>query len=164
MISIFSYFFFKNPDNKQYRILLIPISILILLSIGHFYQPIFQSGLPILSGERVFSRFLILPLLFLITISVRQYQININKYFDKSIFMFFFWVLNLIIANDLTQHAANWGIIQMIEIIPSEFMQLNYSIQNRSDPVYVAFIFAGVSLSIITFIFLFIKTGKTFRK
>jgi hypothetical protein len=164
MILIFSYGFFQYSGNKQYRILLIPISILIVLCIGHFYQPIFQSGLPILSGERVFTRFLILPLLLVITISVKQYQIKINEYLNRPIFMFFFWILNLIIANDLTQHAANWEIIQIIKIIPPEFMQLNYSIQNRSDPVYFAFIIAGVSISIITFIFLFMKTGKIFKK
>ncbi len=131
-----------------------------LLSIGHFYQPIFQSGLPILSGERVFTRFLILPLLFLIIISVKQLQIIIDKHFDKSMFVFFAWILNLIIANDLTQHSANWEIIQMIEIIPSEFMQLNYSIQNRSDLIYVSFILAGIFLTIITFVFLFLKKSR----
>ena len=160
MILFFSYGFFQYSGNKQYRILLIPISILIVLSIGHFYQPIFQSGLPILSGERVFTRFLILPLLIGITISVKQYQIKINEYLKKSIFMFLFWTLNLIIANDLTQHAANWEIIQIIDIIPKEVIQLNASIQNRSDPVYVAFIIAGISISAITFIFLFILKRK----
>jgi hypothetical protein len=160
MILFFSYGFFQYSGNKQYRILLIPISILTVLSIGHFYQPIFQSGLPILSGERVFTRFLILPLLIGITISVKQYQIKINEYLKKSIFMFLFWTLNLIIANDLTQHAANWEIIQIIDIIPKEVIQLNASIQNRSDPVYVAFIIAGISISAITFIFLFILKRK----
>ncbi len=160
MIIIFGYRFFQNPDNKQYRILLIPISIMTLLSIGHFYQPIFQSGLPILSGERVFTRFFILPMLFLITISVKQFQININKYFDKSMFMFFTWSLNLIIANDLTQHTANWSIGQIIEIIPPEFLIHNYSIQNRIDPIYVSYILAGIFLTIITFVFLLLKKSQ----
>jgi hypothetical protein len=158
LILIFSYNFYQNPENKHYRILLIPICVLTLLSIGHFFQPVFQSGLPILSGERVFTRFFILPLLLLITISINQYQISLTKNLNKPFFLFYVWILNLIIANDLTQHAANWEIKQIIEIIPTEFMQLNYSIQNREDPIYVTSILAGVGISIITFIFLFLKT------
>jgi len=163
MILIFSFCFFQYQDNKQYRILLIPISILTLLSIGHFYRPVFQSGLPILSGERVFTRYFILPLLLLITISINQYQISLTKNLDKPFLLFFVWILNLIIANDLTQNAANWEIKQIIEIIPAEFMQFNYSIQNRSDPIYIAFILTGVGISIISFIFLFFKTKKGYR-
>ncbi len=161
MILFFCYIFFRSPEEKQYINLLYPVSFLIFFSIGHFYQPLFITGLPILSGERVFTRFFILPLLILITISIYQYQISINKLFEKPIFIFFAWLLNLIIANDLTQHAANWEIQRIIEIIPTEFIQINYTIQNRDDPIYVAFILGGVCITIITCIILFIKARKS---
>jgi len=52
-------------------------------------------------------------------------------------FMFSSWVLNLIIANNLTQPPAIWEIVRMIEIISHEFLQSNY--QFRTEAIQYMF-------------------------
>ena len=66
LISIFSGFFFIKNKVIEYRNLIIPLTVLMVLSIGNLYKPIFDTGIPLILGERISSRFFILPLLIII--------------------------------------------------------------------------------------------------
>lgn len=162
-IMLLNFSFFRMSKNNQYTVLLIPIMTFTLISIGHFYRPFLDSGLPLFSGERVFTRFLILPLLILILISIIQYQQFISNKAGNPLWMFFYWFVNFFIANDLTQNAANWGLDQIIMIIPTESILLNYIIQNRIDPIYHFSLITGLFITLITIIFMCFKIKNLIR-
>ena len=134
------------------------------MSIGFFYKPVFESGIPILSGERVFTRFLALPILVLLIGSIIQYQAILENNLGKPIHLFYFWLINLIVANDLTQHASLWSLDKIIELFPAEIPLTGYSIQNHVDPVYIAMIWIGILLSVISFFTLIFIVKKSQTK
>jgi hypothetical protein len=65
---------FKGPEAGRFRALDGPLALLALLSLDDLYAPINRLGIPLLGGERVSSRLLIVPLAFLLVIAAVRTQ------------------------------------------------------------------------------------------
>jgi hypothetical protein len=57
---------FKGPEARRFAVLDAPLAILALLSLDDLYALVNRLGIPLLSGERVSSRLLIVPIVFLL--------------------------------------------------------------------------------------------------
>ena len=57
---------FKGPEARRFAALDGPLAVMALLSLDDLYAPINRLGIPLLSGERVSSRLLIVPVVFLL--------------------------------------------------------------------------------------------------
>jgi hypothetical protein len=152
LIVIFSGMSFLPNCKNSIRNLMLPIIAMIVLSIGNFYMPIFDTGIPLISGERISSRFFIIPLLFLLFISAINMQKLIND--NKNKYSFALLILIILLANDLTQHMANWEVITMIRDFPSEISSGNLIIGTMHDPLYLGLFLSGSLITVLVLIFL----------
>lgn len=149
-------FFRKEKDHDIFKVL-IPSIIMLVISIGNFYKVFFDSGIPILSGERVSARFFIMTLITLIFVSCYQFQEFINSKNNNYLKTGFF-IISMLVINDITQHMSLWGIEKIIESFPSGiFYPLTLAVGNNS--VYTSLMITGVVVSIITFIFIITRVA-----
>jgi hypothetical protein len=65
---------FKGPEARRFAILDGPLGIVALLALDDLYAPINRLGLPLLAGERVSSRLLIVPIVFLLPAAALRMQ------------------------------------------------------------------------------------------
>ena len=65
---------FRGPDGRRFTVLEGPLAVLAVLSFDDLYAVINRLGLPLLSGERVSSRLLIVPLVFLMVMAAARMQ------------------------------------------------------------------------------------------
>jgi hypothetical protein len=65
---------FKDPEARRFAALDGPLALMVLLSLDDLYAPINRLGIPLLSGERVSSRLLIVPIVFLFIIAAVRMQ------------------------------------------------------------------------------------------
>jgi hypothetical protein len=65
---------FKGPEARRFVVLEVPLVILALLSLDDLYAAINRIGIPLLSGERVSSRLLIVPIVFLMPAAALRMQ------------------------------------------------------------------------------------------
>jgi hypothetical protein len=166
LFLVFGILFMYHHRSDAYFRLVLPCVALIVLSIGNFYKPFFESGIPLLSGERLSSRFLILPVVVLLFLAALQIQ----KQFDQTSSPTFQFggtvVLILLLANDLTQHLGHWEIKALINYAPPELLGKFPVLGHVKDPIYSGLLIVGVVISLSSAAFLFIKIlqdGKASR-
>ena len=133
--------------------LVFPCLVMVTISIGRLYKPIFMLPFPLVNGERVASRFLIIPMLFLIFAASVYAQRTIDYYKPTSLLKGGLISLFLIVLNDLQQHLELWSPSQLEKyILPVAQNPADYYLNFRSDPMYVGIIIAGTIISILTLI------------
>lgn len=116
--------------------------VLAVLSVGRLYRVFFALGIPFLTGERVSSRFLLLPLLFLAALAARalQHGLDENRWTPGARLVG--WGGLLILFNDLMQHRELWKLDQLEKIFPHETFT-PFHLANHADPLYAAALIAG---------------------
>lgn len=141
----------KTTISPTFNKLLAPSLIFLVLSIGRLYKPIFMLQIPILNGERVGSRFLILPVLFLLFAAAMYGQRLIDEKRFGTAHKVAFVCLFFILFNDLQQHMELWSVAQLERIIaPDAINPSNYLLNNRPDPVYLTLLIASGVVSLLT--------------
>lgn len=155
-IIYFSIKYLHNHWHKDIKQIVFPILVLFFLSIGNMYKPFFDSGVPFLSGERVSSRFFIMVFLNLLLFSVVQYQEILNKV-NSNYLKWGLMVGTLLLANDLTQNIAYWGIGEIIDIFPPGLKSVQYSIVTGNNMSYELLLGFGLVITLLTIMFLITK-------
>jgi hypothetical protein len=131
--------------------LLIPVALMGWLSIRDNYNILRQIPIPMLSGERVTTRFLILALVFLLFLAVLEYQWLLNRALKIWPLQILLLGLSGYLAFDLWQHAMMWRITEMVNVFP--ILQLDPSkkvISNHPDPTYHLLLMIGLLVSVFS--------------
>jgi hypothetical protein len=115
--------------------LAVPMLTMFVLSIGPVYWPLAQ--FPILSAERVSSRFILLPFLFLILFVVISYQRWLQECIQKSWKSLLLFLPLSLIAADLLQHSRAWRIPATSQAFSQNSLNLSIEISKHSDPMYL---------------------------
>jgi len=152
-VIFFSINYFQKHWNEDIHRILFPVFSLLFLSIGNIYKPLFDSGLPFFSGERVSSRFLIMVILPLFIISVMRYQEILNKANSKYI-KFGLVVGTFLLANDLIQHTNYWNVGEVINVFPPGLKAVQYSIVAGKNVIYESLLIIGLIITLLSTIFL----------
>ena len=63
----------------------------------------------------------------------------------------------ILIANDLTQHLANWSVGSIIRDLPAEISPEFITLGISTDPLYISLVFIGIALTIASSAFLIAK-------
>jgi len=158
-IFIFGWLAFRDKSFVRIHAFLWPSLLLVLFSLGSFYLPLFNSGLPIVSAERVVSRFLILPLVILIFLAVVQFQTFLGV-IRNSQFRSLLWIMILIQISDLTQHLSWWEPIQIAQIVAPEQVTVSLTVLNHRDVPYFYLLMIGGAISISALLYLFLSPKK----
>jgi hypothetical protein len=143
-------------DNKNYKLVVFPSLFFLILSVGNFYKVFFDTGIPLLSGERMSTRFFIMAVLYLSFLGAFHFQKNLH-YFSTPIKKVGLMVSFLFIANDVTQHLANWGVEVVAQIFPTENVSKIVSFGYDYNKMYEVLIIFGGIITLLSSLFLLIK-------
>ncbi len=139
---------------EKYRPLYLPIMVMFFFSIGSTYLPLFSSHIPFLDSQRAPTRFVIVPLVFLITFAGIQIQSHFTEWgqkdWEKKILVLFGGGL---MAYDLIIHSRTWSLVNFGDSKRSTEI-IEVAIGNYSDPAYVTTLAIGFACTIITLIVL----------
>lgn len=154
-------FWLRNiAKGRQYPELFLPTAALFVLSMGRLYRAVTLLPVPLLNGERVSARFLSLVLVVLLLIAA----INLDRWLkaqkENS------WVgwaaagLLLVMTSDLWQNLKLWRVNIAFEWFPKTPVDLTIKVvSNHGDPMYHIFLVIGLSVSLLTFVFLLLAPG-----
>jgi hypothetical protein len=140
----------KISQLGLYQAILPPVLVLAILSIGRLYKFVFLLHIPMLDGERVGSRFLVLPFLFALVISTLVAQRLLDRYPIRLPAQIFLLGAFLVLFNDLQQHLESWG-INRLEVI-SDVLHVDpavWVVANHADPIYQMMLIAGAVASLV---------------
>jgi hypothetical protein len=152
---------YKIINNYKY-----PLIIILFFSLGFLYQPLFTAGIPVLSTQRVVSRMLVIPFLFLVIASVvnfNQTYPNLDR-FKKLVF----WLFALQLFSELLQHFLSWRISEVERLLNyiTNPVDVVPQIITKVDPWYEWIVLISAIISSAVFfvvLFLLIK-DKLFQK
>ncbi len=152
---IFYFGIIKNwAKDLRHRPLYLSALAMAFFSVGSIYLPLFNSGIPFLDSQRAPTRFLIVPLVFLITIAGIQFQSLLNEWdrknWEKGITVLFGEVL---MAYDLFVNSRIWSLpnysssARVTDII-------EVAVANYPDPAYTTTLVVGFTCTLVTLGFL----------
>ena len=123
-------------------------------SVGSIYLPLFSSGIPFLDSQRAPTRFLIVPLVFLITFAGIQFQSSLNEWSWES------WQNGVaflfgggLMAYDLFYNSRIWS-LDNYSISARATDVIEVAVANYPDPSYTATLFVGFTCTLVTLGFL----------
>ncbi len=139
-------------NQKSYRVLFFPMLVMLLFSLQDMYKPLFNSPLPFLDSERVPARFIIVPLVFLITLASIEFNSFVdrwkNEQWQEKILALFGTVF---VGYELFQHSRIWRpefITTQVSERFTDIIQVN--VVNISDPPYIFSIIFGLAIMIVS--------------
>lgn len=126
-----------------------PMLVLFVFSMGRIYKPIFMLQIPLLTAERVTTRFWTLPLVFLFFLGA----IGLQKFFNTrrvTVLPALVYVAALMVLTaDLQRHLDLWNIAFMKLTLPRELGDYTLHILNNpADQAYLSAILIGSLLSL----------------
>lgn len=144
--------------EERYRPLYLPMLVLAFFSIGSIYLPLFHSHIPFLDSQRAPTRFLIIPLVFLITLAGIQFQSLINGWDQKD------WEKKVIVligialmGYDLFHNSRVWS-LENYDVSNRATDIIKVSVGNYPDPQYIATLIVGFTCTLITLLALIFFT------
>jgi hypothetical protein len=136
--------------DERHRPLYLPILTMFFFSVGSIYLPLFSSHIPFLDSQRAPTRFLIVPLVFLITLAGIQFQSLLNEWdqkgWEKKVIVLFGEAL---MAYDLLSDSRIWS-LQNYSISNRATDIIEVAVGNYSDPAYMTTLTIGFTCTIIT--------------
>jgi hypothetical protein len=151
----------KPADREgSYGSLLAPVFVMTVLSLGKIFQPVTLLPIPLLSAERVSSRFVILPVVMVLTLAGIQFDRFLRTRrlsFGSQLAVL---LAVAILAHDLLQHARLWRVENMALLFQRMPVDIRAQVLSRSDPPYVAALLIGLSAAVLAFLFLGIKANQ----
>jgi hypothetical protein len=145
------YPWFRRELGPAYRVLGMPIFAMAFLSIGRIFRVINALGIPLLSSQRVSTRFVVFALLFLIALAGRNLQAHLPRLTQAR------WGKALCLAlfglgfHDLWQHIKLWRVDRMPDLFRNLQVDLSGEfVANHPDPAYAAALGIGWSIGLLT--------------
>ena len=141
-----------RDDHPGFQSLALPILGLVVLSIGQIYKIIHLLPIPLLGGERVSSRFISLPFVFILIFAVIHFQDWLNRqHRSKSLIYVCISTGFIITLNDLWQNYRVWRVVVAAANFKAQkFDQGVWTVANHPDPVYLGLVLAGAALSLVS--------------
>lgn len=151
--------------HPEYHHLALPVLGLVVLSIGQIYRIIHLVPIPLLGGERVSSRFISLPFVFILIFAVIYFQDWLNQPHRSRSLLYVCVSTGIIIGiNDLWQNYRIWRVVSAAANFKEQkFDQAVWTVANHPDPVYLGLVLAGVALSLVSLGVLLFFTWRSRR-
>ena len=158
--------FRSGPQHDRAGLLLLPAMAISLLSLNHVFKYVHLLPIPLLAGERVASRMIVLPFMVLLTLAVMELQ----RWLDKSphtrlvqVGIIFFL---LAASHDLWQNFRLWMVLSASGGFDYlHFSGLGYSVVNRyDDRAYLLSLVVGLVISLLSLACLAVLTYRERRQ
>jgi hypothetical protein len=158
-----------NKGSFLYKELAVPVFGMLILSLDSVYRIVRLIPIPLLAGERVASRIISLPFVFVLILAVIELQRWLDQA-NRSTSGLRIGALGLMIiaCHDLWENFYTWSVLYVATTSEHiEFAESRWLVKNHSDPLYLHAIEAGclVSfLSIVLVLFLALRHPKQSSK
>ena len=129
-----------------------------LLSIGRIYKLINLLGIPLISSQRVSTRFIIFPVLFLLAFAGLGLQNHLDRLGDSRAVRGLAMALLGVGAHDLWQHIKLWRVERMFDLFSNLPVDLTGElVANHPDPPYflalgIGWAVAGLTLLVLVYL------------
>lgn len=135
--------------------ILVPMFMLTLFSIGNVYALFRKIPIPLFAGERVSSRFLILPLICGVIVSLScEETFRYRLFRGRSVIADGLLTgLTVVTGLELFSHGAAWRVTSAFKAFPYTRTDLTIKVvANHADPPYTTALLIGASISLLTVI------------
>jgi hypothetical protein len=141
-----------GADHSVYQSLALPVLGLIVMSMGDIYKLIRLVPIPLLDGERVSSRMISLPFVFILIFAVIHFQDWLNLLRRGTTLVYIIIGTAILIGlNDLWQNFRSWRVAEVALTFEIEdFIQQAWRVANHADPIYLDLVMAGAALSLVS--------------
>lgn len=145
----------RREGQFDYRELIIPVMAMVLFSVGRIFKPISMLEIPILSSQRVSTRFFVLALVVMVILAGIGMQRYLNNGRPIRQVRIAFLAGFLILLNDIWQHEKLWRVAHLSDMFPAREVDLGLAyVANHPDPPYMTALAAGLVISIFSLLFL----------
>jgi hypothetical protein len=147
-------------NEKSYRILYFPMLVMAFFSLGDAFRPIFNSHIPFMDSQRAPTRFILIPVVFLIILASIQLQNwikdrNNDDWMERVAVLFGL----VFIGYDLFEHSRAWRLSNFSTNVLERFTDVvRVPLVNRPDPPYTISIIAGLTVTVLVSIVLALLT------
>jgi hypothetical protein len=147
------------------RVLLAPGAAMAFLSVGYMYYLVNRLPIPLTDSERVTTRFLILPLVFLFVLGAIRLEafLRSRARHGPQLLALSLGLLALA-AHDLFQHSRLWRFTNMVQLFPNTPVQLIVELVQRPDPLYFMALWGGGGVALLAFLYLLVKVRQESAK
>lgn len=150
----------ERPELQRFRFQALdwPMLLMSLFSLSIFFAPIASLPLPLAGAERVSSRFLIIPLLFLVVIAAIRMSYVLPGWtrtvMAKVLALFGVAMLGL----SLAMHSIVWRVSVLEASVSNpldlQLLQTSYNIMPQPDPLYIAVVNGSALISAVAVLLL----------
>jgi hypothetical protein len=152
---------FKGPEARTFAALDGPLAVLAMLSLDDLYAPVNRLGVPLLSGERVSSRLLIVPIVFLLPAAAVRMQRILETSTRTKVLRAAGVAAAIVITAGLAAHSHAWSlpVLERTWPPPPHARDLGIAILDSGafeptarDTAYLWSVRAGVALSVVALV------------
>lgn len=151
------------PEQGNLRVLLIPILVLTVLSIGKIYQPIATLPLPLLNAERVASRFIILPVFFTILLAGINIDNTLKEKRPATGWQVLILLGTALVAHDLLQNARLWRVEMMAKLFEITPVDIRAEVLSLADATYTNGLIVGLLVGLGALAYLLVRIVRERR-
>ena len=142
--------------------LICPVTVLTLFSVRNLYMVMRFFRIPLFSGERVSSRFLLLPFIFVMTAGIAALQRRLKDYPHAKWGYLGLSIGLLPSCLELWRHLNIWKVTEAVKGFPYTYTDLSIKVvANHPDQPYTTGLLIGAVISILTAVFLLIRARRT---
>ncbi len=151
----------NRHQGRGYPELLLPIGVLSLLAIGNIYRLVTFLHIPLLAGERVSSRMIIIPFTLLLFLGAIQAQAWYKNHSGSLALRIGGLGVLMLLMHDMWQYIRLWRIEYAKNAFPVTPVDLSIKVvANHPDPPYIAVLVIGAVISLAALIFLGIMSWR----
>ena len=143
-----------------YQALFGPLLVMALLSLGKIYEPVNRLPLPLMDAERVSSRFLLLPVVFLMILAGNQLEGWLRARSWSAWQRLAALAGALVVGHDLLQHARLWRVEAMAQVFKPTPVDIRAAVINHADPPYITALVVGTVVALVSLLVLLIMARK----
>ena len=150
--------------GKAFLPVALPCLVFIVFAINKNFSFIKDLPIPLLNGERVTSRMVILPLvmgIIMAGITLNQWLVEKRRPWS--------WIIGLPVvawlAVDLTHNTLYWQVTQVFPVFPLTPVDVTTKlVANHADPSYIGMLVAGFTVSILACVYLWVRIRSEQRE
>jgi hypothetical protein len=141
----------RQRHGIAYQELVAPVIAMVVFSVGRLFKPISALAIPMISSQRVSTRFFILALVVLAVLAAIHLQRFLNQHKGSIPLRLSILAALAIMANDIWQHEKLWRVAHLPDIFNARDVDLSLAyVANHPDPPYTVALIVGLVISVLS--------------
>jgi len=154
----------QRQFHPELTCLALPSLALVILSIGNIYEYFERLPIPLLSGERVSTRLIAVPLTVVIVMSAIYFQKWLDERKLSNMAMIGALTLGGVLFYELKYHAITWNTQALYLGASYHWTYDRVYLGNHYDPPYITILIVGLALTVLTATFLVVMARREHNK